>query len=65
MKDNALCISIEEMGHRLGISRTLAYQMARSEGFPAVRLGRRLVVPVAALERWLDTHSGSDVALTE
>ena len=48
-------ISVEEAGRRLSISRQLAYQLARSGGIPAIRLGqRRLVVPVAAFERMLE-----------
>ena len=42
-------------GTRLGIGRTLAYRLARTGGLPVpvLRLGRRLVVPRAALDRAL------------
>ena len=54
-ESDGLVISVEEAGKRLSISRQLAYQLARSGGIPAIRLGqRRLVVPVAALERMLE-----------
>jgi len=48
-----LTISVEEAGKALGISRNLAYEMARQGRLPTIRLGRRLLVPVVALERLL------------
>jgi excisionase family DNA binding protein len=46
-------LTIEETARKLGISRNLAYSEARAGGIPAVRLGRRWVVPRARLEREL------------
>jgi excisionase family DNA binding protein len=49
-------LSIEQAAEVLGISRTLAYEAARSgflAGVPVLRVGRRLLVPRAALERVL------------
>jgi excisionase family DNA binding protein len=43
-------MSIEEAAEALGISRGLAYELARTNGLPVLRLGRRLVVPRAQLE---------------
>ncbi len=37
----------------LGVSRDLAYAMARSGELPTIRLGRRVVVPVPGLRRLL------------
>ncbi|MDZ4865697.1 MAG: helix-turn-helix domain-containing protein [Alphaproteobacteria bacterium] len=37
----------------LGVSRSKAYEMARSGELPVIRMGRRLVVPMARLERLL------------
>ncbi len=48
-----LTLSVEEAAHLLGISRGLAYELARSGQLPVVRLGRRLLVPKVALERML------------
>ena len=51
-------LTVEEAAAVLGISRTLAYSLAKEflttrSGLPCVRLGsRRIVVPRAALERW-------------
>lgn len=50
-------VSVEEAGHILGISRGSAYALARTGELPTIRLGRRLVVPKAALEKLLDVSS--------
>ena len=54
------CISVAEMGRRIGVSRATAFNLANSEGFPAIRIGKRILVPVKRLEEWLEaqtTHS--------
>ena len=48
-----LCFSIPEAARMLGISRGLAYELARSGQIPVLRLGKRLLVPKIALERML------------
>lgn len=49
-----LAVSLEQAGQMLGISRGLAYQMAKTGELPTVRIGqRRLVVPLASLEQLL------------
>lgn len=49
-----LTCSIGEAGALLGIGRASAYEAARTGQIPTIRLGRRLVVPRAALERLLN-----------
>jgi excisionase family DNA binding protein len=49
-----LAVSVDEASRLLGISKWLGYELAAQGKLPAVRLGRRLVVPIAALERMLD-----------
>jgi len=55
-----LCLSIPETARMLGISRGLAYGLARSGKIPVLHLGKRLLVPKIALERLL---SQPDVSL--
>ena len=47
--------SVEVASERLGIGRSLGYQLAREGRFPVpvIRAGRRLLVPIAALDRLL------------
>ena len=50
---DSLTLTVTEAAIALGISRNLAYDMAKAGKLPVVRLGRRLLVSRAALERML------------
>ena len=49
-----MVFSVSETAALLGISRAHAYELARCGTLPAIRLGRRIVVPRRALDRMLD-----------
>jgi excisionase family DNA binding protein len=51
--DTRLTMTVEEAAVALGISRGLAYDLVRRGELPHLRLGRRLVVPVRAIETLL------------
>ena len=50
-----LVYSIPECGEILGVSRAHIYKMAKEGRLPIIKLGRRLVVPRAALMRMLES----------
>jgi excisionase family DNA binding protein len=54
MTGDRLTVTVAEAGDLLGISRGLAYELVQRGELPAVRLGRRIVVPVRAIEALLD-----------
>ncbi len=56
-------LSVEEAGEMLGISRQLAYQLARRDDFPCLRIGRRMLIPRSKLIEWVDNHCGQEVIL--
>jgi excisionase family DNA binding protein len=45
-----LAVSVTEAAGMLGISRGLAYELIHRGELPVIQLGRRLVVPIVALE---------------
>jgi excisionase family DNA binding protein len=47
-------VTIAEAGMLLGVGRNSAYEAVKSGQIPVIKIGRRMVVPVAALERLLD-----------
>lgn len=53
-----LMLSVPEMAAALGISRAGAYELARSEGFPALRIGNRIVIPKDELREWIKRNMG-------
>ena len=50
---------LPDVATRLGVSRTSVYRWAASGVIPTIRLGRRLLVPRAAVEELLDPHSAA------
>lgn len=50
-------LPIPEVARRLGICAQSAYSAAARGEFPAKKIGRRWVVPVAAFEQWLGSKS--------
>lgn len=52
-----LTLTVPEVGEVLGLSRAKAYDLARSEGFPSMRIGRRILVPRNKLIRWIDEQT--------
>ncbi len=55
MIDASQVLTIPEAARVLGISRNLAYELAAKDRFPVptIRLGKRIVIPRAALDRLL------------
>jgi len=53
MERRCLTVSVEEAGEILGCSRNTAYEAVRRGEIPVIRIGKRLLVPKAALERLL------------
>jgi excisionase family DNA binding protein len=51
--NSKLTMSVEETGRALGISRATAYALANQGSIPSIRLGHRLLIPKAALEKML------------
>ena len=53
-----LMLSVAEVAAVLGISRAGAYELAHSDGFPALKIGSRIVVPKDKFLAWIDANSG-------
>ena len=51
-----LALSADHIAQALGISRANAYVLMRSEGFPTLFVGKRMVVPKDRFLAWIDQH---------
>lgn len=49
-----LTLSVPEAAEQLGVSTTTMYRIARIKGFPAIRLGRRILVSKKQLPIWVE-----------
>lgn len=52
-----LTLRAEEVAQVLSISRAGAYSLFHAKGFPAIRIGRRLLVSREDFLRWLSEQS--------
>lgn len=52
--DGRLTVTVQEAARLLGIGRQLAYEGVRQGQIPNIRVGRRILVPRAALEKMLE-----------
>jgi excisionase family DNA binding protein len=53
LPEDRVTISVDEAARLLGISRTTAFQAVRSGELPAIRVRRRILIPVAQLNALL------------
>ena len=56
-----LTLTVPEVSGVLGISRAKAYDLARREGFPSMRIGTRILVPRDKLIRWIDKQTEAQI----
>jgi|AP45_3_1055517.scaffolds.fasta_scaffold108014_2 excisionase family DNA binding protein len=55
--DKRLVLTVSEAAELLKIGRSCAYEAIRNGQLPVIRMGRRILVPRAALERLLESGS--------
>lgn len=51
-----MAFTVEELATVLGISRSCAYKLIREPGFPVINVGRRVLIPRRALEKWMENR---------
>lgn len=56
-----LTLSAELVAMMLGISRSGAYELMHSKGFPSLRVGRRIVVPRDKLIEWMEKQAAKQL----
>ena len=44
---------VSEMETYLGVGRKKAYELVNSKGFPAFRIGRKVLISRTGLEKWM------------
>ena len=52
-----LMLSVPEVAAVLGISRAGAYELVRSDSFPALKIGSRIVVPKEKFIGWVNAQT--------
>jgi excisionase family DNA binding protein len=57
---SAIYGSVEELAQEIGISRQSAYTALRNNTIPHIRLGKRYILPKAAIAEWLRNPTAFD-----
>ena len=57
IEDLPLTLKAREAAEVLRISKSKVYELARTESFPAVRIGKRMVIPRDKLIQWMNDQA--------
>ena len=57
-------MSVQELSTQMGISLPKAYELVKSPGFPSIRIGTRILIPVDAFREWLVIQSNREGVFT-
>ncbi|MEH2955664.1 excisionase family DNA-binding protein [Candidatus Merdisoma sp. JLR.KK011] len=53
-------MSVQELSAQMGISLPKAYELVKTPGFPTIRVGTRILIPVEAYREWLFKNAVND-----
>ena len=56
-------ISVREAAVRVGISKDTMFKLAKQDGFPCVKIGRRYLIHKDRLDEWMEEHEGREVVV--
>ena len=46
-------LTIQEAAQMLGVSKPKMYELAKQKGFPALHIGKRIVISTVAFQEWM------------
>jgi len=55
-----IAMNVKEMAKHLGVSAYTAYQLTKRPGFPTLKIGKRIAIPVEQFMEWIARHAGND-----
>lgn len=53
-------MSVQELSTQMGISLPKAYELVKTPGFPSIRIGTRILIPIDAFREWLVITSNKE-----
>ena len=53
-----VAFTAEEFSKAAHLSLPTVYELIHAEGFPALRVGKRWIIPCKAVEKWLEANIG-------
>lgn len=61
MNKDKVCVGIKEAAEMIGVSLPTMYKLAVLEDFPHVYVGKRIIISIEGIFRWLDKHNGERI----
>ena len=55
-----MTMSVQELSAQMGISLPKAYELVKTPGFPVLRIGTRILIPIDACKEWLMKQSAGN-----
>lgn len=56
MNENRLTYTVQEMAQILNIGINAAYYLVNSKGFPCLCVGKKKLIPISGLNKWLENQ---------
>ena len=56
-----ISVRIEQAAEMMGTSEDTLRKWSRKAGFPYIRVGRRIIVPVSQMRHWADENTGKTI----
>lgn len=58
-------INVSEMARLLSIAKVTAYQLTKLKGFPCFYIGKRIIIPLQAFNKWAEDQAAKQSILIE
>ena len=52
-----LLLNVKQLADLLGVSDSSVYELIQEDGFPSLRVGKRIVIPKEELREWISTRT--------
>ena len=52
-----LLLNVKQLADLLGVSDSIVYELIQEDGFPSLRIGKRIVIPKEELREWISTRT--------
>ena len=52
-----LLLNAKQLADLLGVSDSSVYELIQEDGFPSLRIGKRIVIPKEELREWISTRT--------
>lgn len=52
-----LLLNVKQLADLLGVSDSSVYELIQEDGFPSLRVGKRIVIPKEELREWISART--------